>query len=622
MAYEELCLNFSFIIVLLLFFIDPCRKTITFVCPPKGLNLLLLYLSIYRAGITCSKPQVSTNVCHLVLCPVFIMLRESIARFADTLYASVQMVSVSYWINPAEKLVTRALNKWRAKMMKADNISCVVVLIDPLGPSKLTILRKRRDEHFQKLQEAKAAAAAARVSSASAPGASHAPSGPSTSTATSKANHNQNNLGGRENRGGGGEATEGKANVENKDSSVDAENKAQKSAEDEASSNSGHCGEGSSAGGNAFTGRDITSSTNQTHSHSLRSSSHSPTASNRSLSKAASASKVGQSHRASHQADPAVRYPLLPRRLSHPTLTSKPSDMDDSVQASSSLAISPPYNTTLSPTSEDALLPGPNSGAGGEGSIHKLTSPMSMSMSDSLLKLMNLDAVKASTDPLPKSNTPHSSVLGQSHLAGQGVKGSGGSEQRRPKRSNHGVLQNSTRQHHSSLLSSSVDVNQTLPPTTHALGKNYHSTRSLNHTLHTTQSLDKTFHSTRILRVATSQRSSSKTDKPSTDAKASSPDKDDIADGSKSLKVGSLIQSASGSSIKKAKRRHDFGLLHRTRTTLRRARRAACKAFCPENRPFLKQLPGSKRKRDEKHLAPDTPSTKRLKRSDGLRYSM
>nr|KAG5687286.1 hypothetical protein BaRGS_001951 [Batillaria attramentaria] len=59
------------------------------------------------------------------------------------------MVSVSYWINPAERLVTRALNKWRAKSMKADNVSCVVVLIDPLGPSKLTILRKRREEHFQ-----------------------------------------------------------------------------------------------------------------------------------------------------------------------------------------------------------------------------------------------------------------------------------------------------------------------------------------------------------------------------------------------------------------------------------------------------------------------------------------
>ena len=55
---------------------------------------------------------------------------------------------MSYWINPAEKLVTRALNKWRAKLMKADNISCIVVLIDPLGPSKLTLLRKRREENF------------------------------------------------------------------------------------------------------------------------------------------------------------------------------------------------------------------------------------------------------------------------------------------------------------------------------------------------------------------------------------------------------------------------------------------------------------------------------------------
>ncbi|CAG5128621.1 unnamed protein product [Candidula unifasciata] len=53
-------------------------------------------------------------------------------------------VAVSFWSNPAEHLVSRALNKWRAKSLKADNTSCVVVLIDPLGPSKLTLLRRRR----------------------------------------------------------------------------------------------------------------------------------------------------------------------------------------------------------------------------------------------------------------------------------------------------------------------------------------------------------------------------------------------------------------------------------------------------------------------------------------------
>ncbi|XP_060064593.1 protein phosphatase 1D-like [Ylistrum balloti] len=61
--------------------------------------------------------------------------------------------SVSYWINPAEKLVNRALSKWRARSMKADNTSCVVVLIDPLGPRKLSILKKKREEHFKKVRE-------------------------------------------------------------------------------------------------------------------------------------------------------------------------------------------------------------------------------------------------------------------------------------------------------------------------------------------------------------------------------------------------------------------------------------------------------------------------------------
>ncbi|OWF55990.1 uncharacterized protein LOC110452869 [Mizuhopecten yessoensis] len=61
--------------------------------------------------------------------------------------------SVSYWINPAEKLVNRALSKWRARSMKADNTSCVVVLIDSLGPRKLSILKRKREEHFKKLRE-------------------------------------------------------------------------------------------------------------------------------------------------------------------------------------------------------------------------------------------------------------------------------------------------------------------------------------------------------------------------------------------------------------------------------------------------------------------------------------
>ncbi|XP_041348263.1 uncharacterized protein LOC121367884 [Gigantopelta aegis] len=60
--------------------------------------------------------------------------------------------SLSYWINPAERLVTRALNKWQSRLMKADNTSAIVVYIDPLGPSKLTLLKKKREEACMKKQ--------------------------------------------------------------------------------------------------------------------------------------------------------------------------------------------------------------------------------------------------------------------------------------------------------------------------------------------------------------------------------------------------------------------------------------------------------------------------------------
>ena len=68
---------------------------------------------------------------------------------------SFQSVPVSYWINPAERLVQNALNKWRMKLMKADNTSCIVVLIDPLGPRKLSILKKKREEQMRLLAEKK-----------------------------------------------------------------------------------------------------------------------------------------------------------------------------------------------------------------------------------------------------------------------------------------------------------------------------------------------------------------------------------------------------------------------------------------------------------------------------------
>jgi len=64
-----------------------------------------------------------------------------------------QTVPLSYWINPAERLVQTALNKWRMRLMKADNTSAIVVLIDPLGPRKLSILRKKREERMKEIAE-------------------------------------------------------------------------------------------------------------------------------------------------------------------------------------------------------------------------------------------------------------------------------------------------------------------------------------------------------------------------------------------------------------------------------------------------------------------------------------
>ncbi|KAL4224231.1 Protein phosphatase 1D [Mactra antiquata] len=62
-------------------------------------------------------------------------------------------VPLSYWINPAERLVQSALNKWRMRLMKADNTSAIVVLIDPLGPRKLSILRKKREERMREIAQ-------------------------------------------------------------------------------------------------------------------------------------------------------------------------------------------------------------------------------------------------------------------------------------------------------------------------------------------------------------------------------------------------------------------------------------------------------------------------------------
>ncbi|CAL1528704.1 unnamed protein product [Lymnaea stagnalis] len=55
-------------------------------------------------------------------------------------------VDVGPWSNSAEQLVSRALEKWQSKALIADNTSCVVVVIDTLQPSKLTLWKQQRQE--------------------------------------------------------------------------------------------------------------------------------------------------------------------------------------------------------------------------------------------------------------------------------------------------------------------------------------------------------------------------------------------------------------------------------------------------------------------------------------------
>lgn len=489
------------------------------------------------------------------------------------------MVSVSYWINPAERLVTRALNKWRAKSMKADNVSCVVVLIDPLGPSKLTILRKRREEHFRKMHEARKAAVAAKLNNTSS-------GSDSTSTSASvntnaKVNRNQSNSG-----------------SDGEDSGDTDENGAKKDTDLENNLQTSCSGHGVGVGMSSSTGLATNDSNHNVNNgsgggghtvdDSMLSIHYSTKTVSRVLPRPASASKVSKTHR------PPL-YRATTSRFSLPGRSALDSEMDDSVQAASDLTVSPCFNLPLSPTLESPLLSSP-----AETGKTQRSDParLSFSMSDSLLKLMNLDAVKASSDPVIKPEghtvglTPANCVTKTEVVGSKGVQ----DEKVCP----------------SQLFSKSVlhSASQSRPE---PLGmKTSHSSDRLS------LQLNKTFHSTRVLRVATVQRDG-KQDSGKPPVLGSHDHGQHVDDIQPAKVTGVSRESSSG---KKVKKKREFGFLYRTRSTLLRAKRAARKAFCPENRPFLKQLPGAKRKRDEKQPPPGTPSSKRLRRSDGLRYSL
>lgn len=515
------------------------------------------------------------------------------------------MVSVSYWINPAERLVTRALNKWRAKNMKADNVSCVVVLIDPLGPSKLTILRKRREENFRKVSEARKAAIAVKLNNASSStsacttNGTNSTSGSSALTATSsKANRNQNSS--HKNQSNNGSHTHSE---EGEDAD---ENVATRDSEKDKKLQSSALGVGVSPSSGLATSDSIHNVTNGSGgvtSHSVDDSVVHYGGRTRVPPRPVSASKIGKMHR-------TPLYRTSTSRLSLPARSLVANEMDDSVQAASALTVSSTFLLPLSPTLESPLLRSPEPMEGSRSTFSPEPSlSSSFSMSDSLRKLMSLDAVKASSDPIMKPRPQgHPVVKTQS----QGHFITLNAANRLTKKSSllsdcSGEPQRKLR--HSSIFSKTV-LHTSLRQPPEPLGM--HTSRGANSL---SLRLNKTFHSTRVLRLTTTQKGSKEgVEKSALDTI------DRRQDESRPAKV-TVMGKETDSAKKLKKKKREFGLLYRTRSTLLRAKRAARRAFLPENRPFLKQLPGAKRKRDEKHPPPDTPSSKRLRPSDGLHYS-
>lgn len=74
-------------------------------------------------------------------------------RKFDQLVVNDIFSPLTYWNNPAEHLVNYALQKWNERMLKADNTTCVIVMIDTMGPSKLERLRRRREDRILQLSK-------------------------------------------------------------------------------------------------------------------------------------------------------------------------------------------------------------------------------------------------------------------------------------------------------------------------------------------------------------------------------------------------------------------------------------------------------------------------------------
>jgi len=51
------------------------------------------------------------------------------------------------WVNPSKRLVDNAINRWKTCNLRADNTSIVTVMLDPPGPPRAQVLRKRHAQH-------------------------------------------------------------------------------------------------------------------------------------------------------------------------------------------------------------------------------------------------------------------------------------------------------------------------------------------------------------------------------------------------------------------------------------------------------------------------------------------
>lgn len=57
------------------------------------------------------------------------------------------------WINPAKRLVDLAIERWNMCSLRADNTSIVTVMLDPVGPPRAQVLRKRQSSMVTRSQD-------------------------------------------------------------------------------------------------------------------------------------------------------------------------------------------------------------------------------------------------------------------------------------------------------------------------------------------------------------------------------------------------------------------------------------------------------------------------------------